>query len=276
MATKCTMLIQLSTSLDPASAQTVRRLAGFSESWYNAGVLTPTLENTFLLLAQRRAALLPSTGNITGFRYQATDGLTSGKTVTRIRSIPGTAGNQTDVPQMALKFDIDANGTPNQRIWLMRGVPDAQITNGEYQPSATYRTNVNTFFTTLGASWLFRGQDLTLPTTPIFSISATGLITWLANPGYADGTILRVLRARNASGQSNGGRFRVDNVVANTGQLLGWTFGASTGGKSRVYSIIFPPIPATVDAALTAQSVVKKVGRPFVLYRGRRGSRIRA
>lgn len=276
MATKCTMLLQLGTSLDPASAQTVRRVAGFSESWYSTAPLTPALENLFLLLAQRRAALLPATGSIVGFRFQTTDGLTSGATVTRIKSIPGTAGNQTDVPQMALKFDIDANGTPNQRIWLMRGVPDAQITNGEYQPSATFRTNVNTFFTTLGTSWAFRGQNLTTPTTPIFSISALGVITWLANPGYADGSILRVLRARDSAGRSNGGRFLVSNVVANTGQLLGWTFGASTGGKSRLYQVIFPPIPATVDAALTAQAVVKKVGRPFSLYRGRRASRIRA
>lgn len=273
MATKCTMLIRTGSSLQGGSSQVINRVGGFSESWYNPAVFSPALETNFIGLAQRRAALLPSLASIVGFRYQATDGLTSGATVTRTTAIPGTAAVQPDVPQMALKFDIDANGTPNQRIWLMRAVPDSQITNGEYQPSATFRTNVSTFFAALSASWQFRGQNLAVPTTAIFNITAAGVITWLAAPGYVDGAIIRILRARGADGRAQGGRFLVNNVVGNTGQLLGWPFGLCTGGKSRLYQIIFPSIPIGTDAPNTAQAVVKKVGRPFFLYRGRRAAR---
>lgn len=273
VATKCTMFLQVGTIQGNLSLSAISRLGGFTETWYHPSDFGANVEAAFTLLAQKRAALLPTTGSIVGFRYQTTDGIVSGRSTTRLISIPGLAGRQTDVPQMGIKMDMDAANGVNQRVWLMRGVPDSQITTGEFQPSAAYRNDLANFLSGLGGTWAFRGQVLTNPPTEIDTITAAGVITWGANPGYANGSKIKVLRARNIAGRGKGGVFRVNAVVANTGQLTGWTHGDCTGGKSRQYAVAFPLLPANSTPILTAEAVLKKVGRPSRQYRGRRAVR---
>ena len=273
MATKCTMLIQVGTQ-DPLGND--RRLAGFSETWYTAGAFSPAITTAFRTLATKRAALLPNRASIVGFRFQETDGITSGRSTTTIEAIPGASGADNDAPQIALKFDIDASAGLNQRIWIMRGVPDNQVDRGEYNPTVAFRAAVLQFFQQLGTQWTWRGQVLTNPPTAIFQVTAAGAITWFEAPGYVAGAMLRILRTVNGCGRQVGGVFKLATIAGDTGTLLGWNLGDTTNGKSRVWQITFPAVPTNITISPVGQVVVKKVGRPFSLYRGRQSVRRQA
>jgi hypothetical protein len=164
-------------------------------------------------------------------------------------------------------------GVRNIRRVALRGIPDINVVEGEYQPQGTFPANLNSFIQAL-AAWQFRGRDLSQAAQPVLTIGATGLVTAVSPLAFIQLQMVRVLKAKDSSGNLRGGRFQVATVGPNANQitLLNWPFGACTGGNVRLDTA---NIYASVDAANTTSGriVVKKVGRPFTQYRGRRGRR---
>jgi len=272
MATKCTMLIQTGTVLSTGKPG---RLGGFSESWYTNRVFDASLVTAFFQLCQVRAALLPQTSTIVGARFQQTDGYTSGASESVNVNLPGTSGILTDSPQMALKIQINASASANKKLIILRSLPDAIVVTGEYAPSTAFNTALQNFVTTLGVGqWCWRGQQLDATAVPVLTIGADGTYFTSQPSTLASGNLVKVLRTRNAAGRQKGGLYSINVTGPSSGVIVGWNHGVCTGGRLRKYNIIFPQAPTSGPLNYgTPQCIVKKVGRPFNQYRGRKSVR---
>jgi len=265
---KCTMLFQLQTG---ASSGTIgSRIGGWSESWYNSEPLD-TIKPLFATLCQRRAAMLPTGAAIIGQRYQqVVPHVTSSQVGSNY--YPGTSATAPDVPQMAILVKIGAlAGVPNIRQWAMRGLPDARVINGEYFPTVAFTTAFDAFCLGL-ISFQFRGVNLQADQGAINFIDAGGDV-WLNSPlTVTAGQLIQVIKATNASDRLVGGRYQVESVSNSTNfQLRNYDLGLVQGGTARIYEMIYPSVNAT-DCTL-GRVTVRKVGRPFFSYRGRRSNR---
>lgn len=267
MATKCTWLFQLQTAF---SSGTPARLGGWSESWYSASDFGDTLVANFRALGQRRANLLPSSAVIVGMRFQATDGFTSGSSESVAAILPGTSGIDNDAPQVALKVQLNGEGNANKKILILRGIPDDIVKRGEYVPTSGFRTNFNGFLAELTRGWAWRGQVLNATSSALLTIAADGTFVCEDVTAIASNQMVKVLRARNSGGRQKGGIYKTQNVVGAGGTLLNWNHGACTGGRMRRNLIFFPTVPSTFGSPPTPEVIVKKVGRPFNQYRGRK------
>jgi len=267
--TKFTMLFQLSTF--GQSGTTLNRVAGFSESWYTAIPYSASLLSIASNMAQLRAALLPTSGNIVGFRFQETNGITSSASVSVPAALPGTADSATDKPNVAVQFQLNSSGGgANRKLLVIRGVPDENTIAGGYRPTPAYRTAMTNWLSELvSRPWQWRGRDLTQTSYPILTISLNGTFQLGAPTVIPTETMVQVLRSRNEAGRQKGGFFFMTRTTALTGTLLGWNHGDCTGGRMRAAGIVFPAPQAFVLPPV-GKSVSKKAGRPFDQYRGRR------
>lgn len=279
MPIKCTALFQLSTNVDFPNLP-AHRIGGWSESWYYIGSSIPNAIQAFaspgtalfpFSWCAGRAALLPGGAAIIGQRYQQVAPVGQSQTAGGI--YPGSAGEAADIPQQALLCSIPAVGAGNIKRFTLRGIPDARIIEGEFQGTQSFTQSLNNFFFVLG-NFQFRARDLTQPTANIVSISAAGLVTCEAAATFNVNDMVRVLRTRTVDGDLLGGRFQVASVGPgnNVFTLANWSPAeATTGGRVRRDSIVFLPADNTRAAAYRA--VIRKVGRPFGAYRGRRSAK---
>lgn len=277
MAVKMTMLIQHQTNVGgPAGA--LVRLGGWSESWYQPGTNIAAARTLAVNgpgefgggILEWRAALLPIGSRIVGQRYQLVD--PRGPAQSDAQQYPGSSEDNADVPQMGLLLKVPGTGVGNIRNQILRGLPDVFVRLGEFAPTAAYTGLLQTFFLRLG-DWHFRGRDLTQTAFTIISISSVGLVTTQLPHGYAINDRVRILRTLTAAGNVVGELAYVTVVNSATSFTLNvWTHGSSVGGTVRKEVIIFPQVE---DTAISISRVVtRRVGRPFVGYRGRRrGSR---
>lgn len=253
-------------------------VGGWSESvYYNSSDINAlrarllTTGSWGFPLVTARAALLPASASIVGYRISTVYPRTGRSQVAKIR-IPGSSGLITDVPQMALASSIPSISTPNVRRFGIRCVPDSQVVNGEYSPSGPYGPDVTSYFSSLG-NWQFVGQDLTEPNWSVVGVSALGVVTLTAMPPWNVGDFVYVKNTIDPMGN----KFTAGRTVSAIGPILGqvtllnWGVGVSTGGLARRYSIGF----FTMDGSRGAvdRVTVRKVGRPFDQYRGRRSRR---
>lgn len=277
MAVKMTMLIQHQTNVGgPAGA--LVRLGGWSESWYQPGTNIAAARALAIngpgdfgggILAAR-AALLPTGSRVVGQRYQLVD--PRGPAQSDAQQYPGISEENADVPQMGLLLKVPGTGVGNIRNQILRGLPDIFVRLGEFAPTAPFTALLTTFFLRLG-DWYFRGRDLTQTAFTIISISSVGLVTTQLPHGYAVNDRVRILRTLTAAGNVVGMLGYVQAVnSATTFTLNVWTHGSAVGGTVRKEVIIFPQVQ---DEGISISRVVtRRVGRPFVGYRGRRrGSR---
>lgn len=263
------MLIQLTTGLGQVTS--VPRTAGWSESWYTNNTNIDAAKTAFLTLCQRRAALLPTRAAVVGQRYQIVD--PAGSSSTGTNRFPGSAGEVNDVPQMALFYRLPGVGVRNFRPVYIRGIPDDLVKEGEYVPNASYRQRLTNFFGTL-ASWQFKGRQLTANKWPIVSISNTGAYRTSESNTLAANQMVEVMRTRDDQGVTLSGTFPVLSVTdAFTGQLGQWPGGAWTSGSMRVPTNLYPFCNGPAVVVDDGRAVVKKVGRPFLQYRGRATTR---
>jgi len=261
------MILQQSTV--PGGSPAAVRVGGWSESVYSDYPPSAIMEQRFLDLMNARAALLAVTGSITGQRFQAVD--PPGVSTTGTRIVPGASGLQCDVPQMALYYRLRSSTTLNTRPLYIRGIPDARVVQGEYSPSQAYTTALNSYLNQL-RYWQFRAKDLSLGSAPIFTITDAGVVTVTEAymPNVND--YVKVSRTVPQLGGFYGGTFRV-SAVASTTQftLANWVAGDTSQGRVSLIGYVYPSVGAPVDE--TPRVVVKKVGRPFVQYRGRASRR---
>jgi hypothetical protein len=114
------------------------------------------------------------------------------------------------------------------------------------------------------------------PTIPIISIADNGAFV-LASPFvYDTGKRVQILRTISAGSRKRGGFFYVTKTNDLTGIIQAWPYGASFGGKIRLAQATLCPITYQPDAAQTCSAMVKKVGRPFNGYRGRKSAKVPA
>jgi len=266
---KCTMLIQQNTG---GGAGQLVRVGGWSESWYSQ-ITGTELISRFNSLCQVRAAMLSPDARIIGQRYQQVEPEVTSSQVASV-TFPGTSGTAGDVPQMSVLVKVVAQApNPNIRQWAIRGVPDARVVNGEFVPSIQWTQSFNTFQSTLqGLAFRFRGRDLLASQGAINFIDATGEV-WMNSPiTTSDGTLVQVIKAMNEDGRQVGGTFQVMGSPTSTNlNLRNYNLGLLQGGRLRVVTFIYP----LVESGLTSlgRVTVRKVGRPFFSFRGRRSNR---
>lgn len=276
MPVKITLLFQESTGIF-INTQT-KRIAGWSETFYSpqntVAAVIPAVMGTGGFtkgLAGYRATMLTVYSACVGQRFQVVaPNLGPSQSLNAV--FPGTYFVQQSIAGTALLCKVPSIGASNIRRMILRGLPGTIISDGEYSPGPLWTTDITNFFSFL-QGYAFRGRDLTQPTNKLINISASGLVTGTAALPYAIGQMVRVLKARDVGGRLRGGLFQVTATgPANTNvQLLNWPFGAATGGAIRLDGVVYPLIDyqnITVNRVIT-----RKVGRPFVQFRGRRSAR---
>jgi hypothetical protein len=277
MRFKFTMLMQLATNISDPTAQP-RRIGGWSEGWYFEGATVADLYRfAFGLpgiaavavpgLCPSRANLLPTGSAIVGQRVQQIDPVGPSQSLSRL--FPGGAATLPDVPQMALLCSTPGLNVKNIRRTILRGIPDARAIEGEYAPSAQFKGDLTTFFTAL-SQFEFRGVDLAQPTIPIIAIAGDGTIQLAGlSAGFAVNDMVKVLRSHDSFGASIGGKFMVELIgTATSVKVRNWTAGACTGGALRKHAFVYPFVDSL--NCTIGRLVTKRVGRPFIQYRGRR------
>ena len=253
---KATMLFQQTTERG--------RVGGWSETWYKDGTFTAV--NTALkALCTARANLLPIDSEIIGQRVQ----IPGGRAFTDNSIFPGQAAKKNDIPQMAAQCRILASNGVNAKIFSMRGVPDDLVVGGDLIPGAA--TPLYTAFgNRLGLdSWQIRSRDNQQPTAGIISIGIDGLFTLTNVIPFAVGDYLTLLHVKNTAGRAVTGNFYVKTVVNPTqGNFANWPGSAVIEvGKVRKLVYVFNNVDKSTFRLLRV--MVRKVGRPFDLYRGR-------
>jgi len=172
-----------------------------------------------------------------------------------------------DTPWQAVLIRvIAANGM--HRSLMLRGWPDIWFTNGNFTPDGNGQAALVRFYNRLrNGGWAIIGQDPTKPIKPIVDISSGGLATFPAPHGYPDNTPVYAYRMKDALNKVINGKFRVlSSPSAVTAQLSGWPpTRSAASGALREINVVDSPI---VDC-ITERAALRKVGRPFALFRGR-------
>lgn len=248
-------------------------IAGWSETiWDNN---TSDITSFIEALARARARCLPNGATIIGYRRQIFDlqpnRIIPAGSATFAMNLPGTAGNQADIPQMGLSCTVRTSASINTRRFVLRGIPDAQVVTGEFDPSATYLHSLNQYLSELRAgSWDFVCRDLNLPSYRVVGIIA-GVITVSGPHAIPVGAFVRLLRVRDQEGSSVTGVYRVTSVTdPNTLVVANWG-GQIVGVSGAIRQDQFAIYPITGFAI--GRITTRRVGRPFEQYRGRRSRR---
>jgi hypothetical protein len=297
MSIKCVIIFQMNTNVlpnvvagglvvglgqqiisAPAIGYTSRtHVGGWSESvlWLSDSVadLQTALRTGFAgapALLPARAALLPSTAGIVGVRFYQGG---AGKGQTYGYSYPGDPSQETDIPQVAVLCKGGPTSFAVTRRWTLRGVPDNQVTAGEFTPTQDYTNRVATYFSAMG-NFGFRGIDPTIAPTPLLNVNAAGLFSAnVVNQPFAVGNIVTISKALNAQGNFRKfvGQVTAIGPLNNQFTMAAWPFGACTGGTARVKTTgVFY---LTSQNSVVVRALVRKIGRPFEQYRGRRSKR---
>jgi len=274
MPSRFTMLMQITTNpanRDDASPHT----GGWSESFWGSNPIVAS-DPTLITLMQKRAILLPAQGSIVGFRignYNITGnrlvptGSSTGKVL-----YAGNGLRQSGLPQKSLSMTGVGHGVANCTRFTIRGIPDSQLINGEYQPDAGYKSAVTAFGNELSnAGWKFLGRDLTRVSQSVQAI-AGNVVTLGGAIGAVAGTdYLRFRRVYDDDGDPVTGAYLITAIAGNNYTLAGFPARTLTSpsGTARVDAI------ALVDffSVTPSRAVVRKIGRPFESYRGRQSKR---
>jgi len=246
------------------------RKGGWSESIYHSGSISEA-RTDFLDVCALRARLIPEGTSIQGQRYEDTNG----GSATGGEIFQGNRNLEADVPQMALRLTCNASNNVNTRKWDIRGIPDSYVTEGEFSPTTNYRLNVMRYAQKLcSGSFRFLGRVLTGDVAFIYSVTTGGLCTTADSIDPTPGMMVRAVRVKDVNGNSITGAFRViERTEPGIFTIQGWPqVAANEGGFRIVASDFFPMDPASVSIR---GIVVRKVGAPFLRYRGRQSARRR-
>lgn len=185
-------------------------------------------------------------------------------------AVPGSGPSGQDVVNVAINLKLR---TPTRRRnYLMRGLADADVVNGRFQPRALAQAFYNTWF-----DWLIspaRGFALRKSgfgsNIPLLSCTATQLNTSvnLTDPIH-EKQLLSVRTRVSDGGPRVNTRVRVLEEAA-AGQakiVVKWTRGFCSGGNARLVTYSLDNIAnLTIDTA----GRTRRTGGPFTRFRGRR------
>lgn len=239
---------------------------GWSESFFSAETNLAVVLTRLQSLAGLRAQLLGSGNSIIGLRASQVD--PAGAAQVKAVAIPGTSGAARDAVFVAVQIVISA-GTVNRRQFLLRGVPDATVTNGIYTGGGLFDAAMANYLNTLiSQQWQLRVVDKSNEIFKVLSVDAAGLVTTLDPTGWAVNNRIKFFRTSDTLFRNVGGVYVVTAVpTTNTFQLLGWPAGRVVSfGQARkqvigYLNITSYQIPGAVHS--------RKTGRPFGQPRGR-------
>jgi|SRR5580698_3778788 hypothetical protein len=252
---------------------------GWSEGFW-ANFIAPNSPNSaaWLNFLQQRARLLPIQVSIVGWRVATYvvigNRLQPAGSVTGKLNLPGNGGYTLNMPQDGLELSIQGAGVANVSRPILRAIPDQIIVQGEYQPDPFFNAAVPAYLQQLAVnSYGFVGRDLTQAYQRVNSFAAGQLITQAAIPGVGVGSYIRFHRVFDDNGNPVRGTYQVSAI----------------GGPPFEYTLLGPPAQTVskpngtvrldllvlyqFGAGSVGRAVVKKIGRPFSSYRGRRSKR---
>lgn len=269
-----TMVLNMVT--DPAPGATGGPHAGgITESFWAESNAGP-VQQAFVRLMVARANLLPNVANIVGAKVakydQAPNYLTPQGSISQPVFMRGGSGLPTDVPQLSLQLKLLSTAKNNTSKAVLRMLPDDCAAGGEYRPTLNYPARVTAFIDQLtSGTWGFIGRNKTFGAVRVMSLAGGVLQTSAIIPGVAQNDFVRLLRVRDVNGKPVVGIYQVTNIAG-----FAYTLKPSPAhdvvipsGTVRKDGIDFIPI----DAAAVDRVVIKKVGRPSQLYRGRRSNK---
>lgn len=279
MPFKVTLIMQDATGAAAGDPTVETRVGGFTESYYSA-LATPTAVVDLLIngsganqsILRTRAGLLPSSGQIIGYRLAAVLPRT-GRAQTKGVSYPGVSFWTTDLPQVSVQYSINSTSSGNIRRAALRCVPDQFVHGGEFQPDDAY-TIALAFFAGSLSDWRFLGQDLTTPYTDVSTITAAGVVTFLAPVTIPAGTTVQfkgLLEPITGTKFSIRSKVRIGALAGTQITLLDWQSGDVQGGQGR--QIVYNLYGMDSTSFSVERATVRKVGRPFFQFRGRRSKR---
>lgn len=275
MPYRYTMLFQMTTN--PGNlADAIPHSSGWSESHWRSDLVpfTPG-SGVFNALMNTRAALLPTRASIVGFRIARYDIDVSslkpkGTSTGRLQKVGAQAS--LDVPNLALEVSGASSGANNNRFSI-KAIPDDQVSNGEYQPDASFKTRVAQYLSELAfGGWGFIGRDFNAAQPRVLSVNGATLVTSGAIGATLGETVVTFIKVKDTDGKPVVGNFRVlTNPSALTFTLAGIPQGTEVvdSGFARVLTPAF----FAYASCSASRIVVRKVGRPFQGYRGRASKR---
>jgi hypothetical protein len=264
---KFTMLFNMVSN--PSGASRGHRTGGWSESVYADFPLNfaTGFANTLCI---NRAALLCNGAAIVGRRIQQVDVV--GASNVDAKSFPGRSGTPCDIPQMSLLARIPSASTANTRPYIIRGIPDGIVQEGEYKPDGVFDPLFSSFIREL-EGWSFKAVDLVTGLTEVESIDAAGNVVLAVPNLFTANDLVTILRSTDDFGRRHGGRFRISAVTDSSHfKLSGWPAIGTHGGLVRPYLVIYPHM-AAVNGAVPVRVTTRKVGRAFDQYRGKASAR---
>lgn len=252
---------------------------GWSEGfWANFIAPLPPNNGAFLNILQQRALMLPGQVSIAGWRVATYlvvgNRLQPGGSVTGKLNLPGNGNYTLNLPQDGLELSMQANGVVNIARPILRALPDQVIVQGEYQPDAAFNQAIRSYINQLSVnSYGFVGRDTSQQFQRVNAVDATSITTASAIPNVNVGSYIRLHRVIDDNGNPIRGTYQVltlpttgfrYTVLGLSGQVLSKPSGSCRLDLLNLY--LYGP-------GTTGRAVVKKIGRPFSSYRGRRSKR---
>jgi hypothetical protein len=277
---KVVLIFQQTTTGDVSSIPNgytpIGRTGGWSESYYDANTSLPYVLARLKgprpggpsPIAQARAQLLSSAGRLVMARIYEVG---VGRGQPYALGFAGASGAQ-DVPNIALLMATELTATPTVRRWTLRGIPDAQVVNGEFAPTSNFGYALRVYTESMLETSV-RGRVPQVK-RPVFNISNAGLVTLngVANP-WIPNAIVTIQNAVTTEGLRRGGQYMISAVgpALNQFTLQGWQWGACTDGFAFQQAYAWYPVGLNDTKAV--RITTHKIGRPSVSFRGRKSKR---
>lgn len=270
MATKATWLWNGATKGNTLSF-------GFSETWYTTDAPDAAITKMRALAIIRAQSLGAGIG-LYGYRVQLAG--SRSLTVRENSNIAAPAQNSTvNVPMdAALCRCIGSAASAPVKRFFLHALPDDDVQDTQFvNPNAVAMAAANWINALQTNGFMFQYQVLSAASR-VNSIAADGTVVLADNLVVVAGSNVILRRVRDTNGRGVTGIYRVAPDPAPTQltfKLLGWR-GQTVAVSGRVSTVDYlttgmlpaDPIPGR-RASATIRPGVRKVGRPFGLFRGR-------
>jgi hypothetical protein len=281
---KATLLFQFRPDVIATPAALLAgRVGGFSESWWVQAALDV---NQLAKWASMRMAMMCPDCLCIGYRFTPytyeKNQLQPGHAQVGSFQIPGKSPGETNAPTDTLRIRCEASGQRVTWTEYLHAIPDDNIESGLFIKTDYFDARIKAWFQSLqgiGANsfgttfWL--GRDNLQQSSQVLGVNgATGVIT-TATPivGVGVGDYVRFRRVYDDFGMPIKGSFYVTAVAIGAQSSTYTLAGFPTQSRTRPSGTVRKDLIAT--SALTAAYWVllssRKIGRPTLLYRGRRG-----
>lgn len=270
---KITWIFEQTNVQGMGSSISAGRQSGWSESWYfPSSIDFNSVIVAQALMANARCGLLNAQAKIVEVRVH---NLATNQTVTRPSNRIGL-GPQCDIPQQALLARAGSTIAFNTRAVELRGLPDDWVQGGELSPGIVTGP-LKAYSDALVANGaMFPGLNKNLPRFGVIGVSAdtvaqTAIVSCNESiVGIAPGMWIRFYRTTQIASCCGSVCDAKVNVVGDTTMTLTqYTSGSARGGKVGQRPAL-GLLPVGGYALTAERCVIRKVGRPFDGFSGRK------